>query len=1069
MTDPYSPTSNAIVCIGGQRFYNKPLYGPNLPSVVLSGDRPALRWALEQAVKGDFRVAFVREGQTVWLHDFDLCVTTFKPNHTRWQMRDPRWPDLEIALEVVPWAQGAGFAVRLEATGTAAQDALVWAYGGARPPVESNLMWTLDPNEHPELTLSGFDPSACQNNLFELFESHFTLFNAQAEKLKVTGRFPTGSKLSLMDAHSWDDPNESNQSVAKEPLEAPLMCGRQDLPQTALHWSFGELEGQEEKGETLEPERDFEAGLNRAEQQLNRVMCQTPDAFLERAIDALSAAMDALYYTPTFVHGGMSWNMPLLGWRVRYGPTAYGYASRVLEEARHVLPHQVRESNLTNFIPDSERLMCLQSAQSRFYGVGHLPIYTHFYNMQEVYFDQLIHTWRWSEDPELEALLLPALELHLQWQRECFDPDDDGVYESYLNVWASDSVWYGGGGTAQTSAYAFAGYRAAAELCERAGVLERAESHRKRAEHIRSGVLESLWIAERGHLAEYRDALGLKRRHDSACLYTIFLPIDAGMLTPLEAWQNLHYTEWGLERVKVEGGELCWLNNWVPYEWSVRELDFADTLHLALAYYQSGRGRDGHKLLMGVVHESAFRSLSPGTMNIAPHFPSRGLEWFRQGRATDFADPVSLLGRTVLEGVFGLRPNYPQGIVTCAPQFPDDWPSARLETPEFTLEFVSVEGESSYHLHLTRAARVRWILPLLCERILEVTLNGQPVPFTLEAGYGDTRLVLESKITISTATVCVRWEGQRSALKPIVLEGFAGEAVSHFWTDKLIALENPQSCLLGVETQTHGFQATLGESVGKHLVLAHLEHLGLPRYQALEIQIFAPVQDPPARLPSTEQNWQPLEISAHFNADLRTIYQQSYLTPRPDTCSAQLGTDGYSPWTYPFWNMKPPVLEFDNLAPDPQGWLWSDARVPFLWNGSAFNTCLTSRWDNYPTHVDLEVSARGQRLYALIAGTTNPMQVGLANAALHLTYVDGSTDTLELIHPDNYLSLSGRYDWDIDAFALPNPAPQVQLGTNIRAVVVSCPLRPNLELVRVSLECLSQEVMVGLLGLTVAL
>ena len=42
-----------------------------------------------------------------------------------------------------------------------------------------------------------------------------------------------------------------------------------------------------------------------------------------------------------------------------------------------------------------------------------------------------------------------------------------------------------------------------------------------------------------------------------------------------------------------------------------------------------------------------------------------------------------------------------------------------------------------------------------------------------------------------------------------------------------------------------------------------------------------------------------------------------------------------------------------------------------------------------------------------------------------------------------------------------------QIGTNIRAVVVSCSLRPNLELVRVSLECLSEEVVVGLLGLTV--
>ncbi len=1064
ISSSYRPTADAITCENGARFHNRPLYGANLPSVVLSGDRPCLRLAYGQAVCGDWMLAVKRGEQVLWLQDFDHRQTTFKPNLTSWRLSDPRLEGLKLRLEAVPWAEGAGFAVRLEVIGSQPHDALIWVYGGMQPKVESNLLWTLDPNEHPELTVKGFDPTTCKDNVFSVLEAQFSVVHPQGESLGVVGFFPAGSELNLVDANLWTDPARLETSTALSSLEHPFLSGRLTIPPDPLYWSIGQPNSQHL---IREPQVNFEAGRARAERQAQTVVCRTPDAFLDRAMDASNASMDAIFYPPTFVHGGMAWNIPFLGWRIRYGPTAYGYSSRVIAEAKHILPHQVQDSSLDHFEADRERLGCLQSHDSRFYGSGHVSIYTEFYNMQEVYFDQLIHVWRWSEDAELEALLLPALELHLDWQRECFDPDDDGVFESYLNVWASDSVWYNGGGTAQSSAYAYAGYLAAMELCERTGSLERAESHRARAEKIRSGVLESLWIPERGHLAEYRDALGLKRRHDSACLYTIFLPIDAMMLTPLEAWQNLHYTEWGLERVKVEGGELCWLNNWVPYEWSVRELDFADTLHLALAFYQSGRGRDGYKLLMGVVHESAFRSFSPGTINIAPHFPSRGLEPFRQGRATDFADGVSLFGRVVLEGVFGLRPNYPQGIVNCAPQFPDDWNSASITTAEFKLEFWSASDGSTYVLHLTRAARVRWILPLLCERVLEVTLDGQAVPFTLEAGYGDTRLTLESEMAITTATVCVRWEGQRAALQTILLEGFAGQTVSHFWTDELMALEDPQGCLVDVEMQAHGFRATLGDSVAKHLVLARLEHLRMPRYQPLEIRILAPLQDQSALPPSTDLEWQPLEISAHFNADLRTIYQQSYLTPRPATCSVQLGTDGYSPWTYPFWSMKPPVLEFENLNPDPQGWLWSDARVPFLWKDSVLNACLTSRWDNFPTQIDLGISAVGRNLHALISGTTNPMQVGLANAALHLTYADGSTDSLELIHPNNYLSLSGRYDWDIDTFALPNPPPQIQLGEHTRAVVVSCPLRPNLELVRVSLECLSEEVVVGLLGLTV--
>eukprot|EP00660_Eupelagonema_oceanica_P010273 gene10273-15336_t len=56
--------------------------------------------------------------------------------------------------------------------------------------------------------------------------------------------------------------------------------------------------------------------------------------------------------------------------------------------------------------------------------------------------------------------------------------------------------------------------------------------------------------------------------------YSIFLPIDAGLLTGLEAAQALHYTEWGLERVPMtcDHGEPCgerhWTSNYVPSMWS---------------------------------------------------------------------------------------------------------------------------------------------------------------------------------------------------------------------------------------------------------------------------------------------------------------------------------------------------------------------------------------------------------------------------------------------------------------------------------------------------------------------
>ena len=55
-----------------------------------------------------------------------------------------------------------------------------------------------------------------------------------------------------------------------------------------------------------------------------------------------------------------------------------------------------------------------------------------------------------------------------------------------------------------------------------------------------------------------------------------------------------------------------------------------------------------------------------------------------------------------------------------------------------------------------------------------------------------------------------------------------------------------------------------------------------------------------------------------------------------------------------------------------------------------------------------------------------------------------------------------------DAFCIPSPPPEtVELGANCRVMLLSHPLRPGAILERVSLEALSHEVVVGLLGLTV--
>jgi hypothetical protein len=100
---------------------------------------------------------------------------------------------------------------------------------------------------------------------------------------------------------------------------------------------------------------------------------------------------------------------------------------------------------------------------------------------------------------------------------------------------------------------------------------------------------------------------------------------------------------------------------------------------------------------------------------------------------------------------------------------------------------------------------------------------------------------------------------------------------------------------------------------------------------------------------------------------------------------------------------------------------------------------------------------------------------------LRFAYTDGSEDTLELINPDNYWQLapySGRptekeqdtvndYSYETDAFCLPEVPPTLlQLGQNCRAVALGYRLQPGKTLASVTLETLSQEIVVGLMAVT---
>ena len=153
-------------------------------------------------------------------------------------------------------------------------------------------------------------------------------------------------------------------------------------------------------------------------------------------------------------------------------------------------------------------------------------------------------------------------------------------------------------------------------------------------------------------------------------------------------------------------------------------------------------------------------------------------------------------------------------------------------------------------------------------------------------------------------------------------------------------------------------------------------------------------------------------------------------------------------------------------------------KVPFLWSGDERNISFTSMWDNYPTSIKFPVQQKGKAIYFLVCGSTNVMQCQITNAVFRLYYTDGSQDSLELVPPFNYWNLCpiigkklddrADYTSKVDQFPLAWKWPErVQLGENCRAVLLNVKLKNGVELNHVTLETLSQEVVVGLMGISI--
>ncbi|WP_367389870.1 DUF4450 domain-containing protein [Lewinella sp. LCG006] len=1172
----YTPEGEAFVINNGERRFNRALYGGYSGFRVEAGDLP--EFALYRPrLAGTLRLGLLTENGSKWLIDAVRIKATYDPGQMRYEVKDELLGTTTLLVEVLALHQQEGLIFRFRSEQPLKQVKLLLAFGGAS---DERFSREGDIGADPE-SVFYLEPDHCVGNTYALSGNSFELdYPAQkwegSDSIKsLSGIFPPASNLRLADASYQDTPLQLVQSAA---AEHPLVTGQ---PVLGGDWQYGLILCS--AGTSLNYS-DLPALFQEADDQrkaiAQRVHIQTPDPYINTLGGALAIASDAIWEEPAYHHGAIAWRQQLVGWRGAYVADPLGWHQRARTHFGAYAKSQLTAPASGPVTPDSSRNLARQVEEigTAIFTEGYISRYpggerlrAHHYDMNQVYIDALFRHFAWTGDLEFAREMWPLIKRHLAWEKRCFDTDGDALYDAYCSIWASDAVQYSGGGVTHASSYHYYANTQAAKLAELIG--EDPIPYQKEASRIKTALNEKLWLADKGCFAEYQDLLGLQLLHDAPALWTVYHAMDSEVPEPLQAHQMLDYVQREIPRIPIHAHGLVDTNlytvsttNWLPYTWSVNNVALAEVMHTSLAFWQGGRSEEAFLLWKSALMESMYLGASPGSIQQLSFYDAKRGELYR-----DFADPIGMTARSLVEGLFGIRPNLLNGTLTITPGFPQDWEQAAIELPDLAFAYERNHTSDFYRIDAKIETPLKLQFQITPRRqIEEVLVNGLGTPWQVIPQHVGNPFVKIEVDQQQQFDIEIRYQASSWETIAIEEQAIAGQAFSLSTQGlNILQIADPQSLWDNITHQKNTLSGTLADKTGEHTFFIQVEQdetqwwvpiplTILPQIalasektttrdssywqvsnntgQTQHLMIYqgpgtskrlaeftlpagekrqlvypkahwstgtqqlhlitrsgltaaAQTIDWEGKMP-TSTHFDQLDLGAHFNASVNTIFAPQYWSPRPTGPTVQLPVTGIGNWCYP--NV---VAEIDDrglraLAGDdqmvelPQG-------IPFAVSNQKEpdNILFTSQWDRFPTEIKIPLRGKAEHLYLLMAGSTNPMQSRMDNGVVEVTYQDGSQSTLALRNPDNWVPIEQDYYFDGYAFHSDQPPPpRIHLKTGLMpkdfedyftikgftdtaieggaATVLDLPLDPDKTLKTLTIRTLTNDVIIGLMAAT---
>ncbi|HNX89301.1 MAG TPA: DUF4450 domain-containing protein [Paludibacteraceae bacterium] len=1073
----YTPDGRDFVIVNGKNKFNRALYGGNTGFRLETGDVPEFAFYLP-LMGGNLTFSITKGTKTIQLNEAEKIESRYRPGKRMYIISDPVLGKGKITIEALALYETEGAVWKITKENVSGNILLQWRFGGAsftRFSREGDM--GVDPPDGFELK-----PQYCKGNIFKIEKNSFHLTFGPGNKENLFGVFPDNSKLST------DELPALNGSVKLKEEQYIYIGRKNDISQNGLKTRF-------EGAETTRSEL------------ASRIVINTPDPYLNTIGGALAVAADAIWDGKVWLHGAVGWRMQLTGWRAAYTGDCLGWHDRARTHFDNYAASQVTNVPLIVPHPAQDSVLNLARSEKKWgtpqYSNGYIcrnpnrADQMHHYDMNLCYIDELLWHLNWTGDLDYVRKVWPVITRHLAWEKLNYDPDNDGLYDAYACIWASDALYYNSGAVTHATAYNYRANRMAALIAEKIG--ENPFPYLQETEKIGKALETTLWLSSKGHWAEYKDFMGLKRLHESAAVWTVYHAIDSEVGDEFQWYQATQYIDREIPHIPVkakgledEGYQTISTTNWLPYSWSINNVAFAEVMHTSLAYFQAGRYENGFQLLKSSILDGMYLGGSPGNFGQISFYDAARGESYR-----DFGDPIGVASRVFVQGLYGITPDAMNRKLVIKPGFPRNWNFAQLTTPDVSFDFKRTMNEGALDTYLIKSNlenidSLELQLPAPSDRIVGITANGKKTAWKIKPKSIDQpviiiRLPIKKGIFVELK---IDWSGEKINTDNSAKKTFrTGDELSFESRNQIVDFYDPQRVLENPSIVDS--KRLKGQIVGKHefhTIFIQLKSGEMTWWHPVEIKMEKERKADTRNFAHViSGKCEPVDMNQLFNSSVTDIFKNQYLSPRSPYTTLQLPVQGIGEWCHP--KMTAVIDDSglrkiirDNLLKTPLG-------VNFRTPEAGKNIAFTSRWDNYPDQLDIPLSGYATHAYLLMAGSTNHMQSRIENGSVTVYYKDGSLDNMDLVNPDNWCPIEQDYYEDDLAFEIEGERPyRLQLNSGLvsnnlerdlkikgvygrpieggAGVLLDMRLNPGKELSHITLRTLSNDVVIGIMAVT---